>query len=36
MMDFALDQKFKQGRDYTLLLYERDRESFDSLTALAE
>jgi len=36
MMDFALDQKSKLGRDYTLLLYERDRESFDSLTALAE
>lgn len=31
MMEFALGQKFKLGREYTLLLYELDRESFDSL-----
>ena len=31
MMDFATNQKFSQGRDYTLLLYERDKESFESL-----
>lgn len=36
MMEFALDQKFKLGREYTLLLYELDRESFDSLAALSE
>jgi three-Cys-motif partner protein len=36
MMEFALEQKSRLGRDYTLLLHERDRESFDSLAALAE
>ncbi len=36
MMDFATNQKFSQGRDYTLLLYERDKESFESLAQLAE
>ena len=36
MMEFALDQKTKLGRDYTLLRYELDRESSDSLAALSE
>ena len=36
IMDFAINQKYSQSRDYTLLLYERDRESFESLTQLAE
>jgi three-Cys-motif partner protein len=36
IMDFAIGQKYSLGRDYTLLLYERDRESFDSLAQLAE
>jgi three-Cys-motif partner protein len=36
MMQFAINQKFSQGRDYTLLLYELDKESFDSLAQLAE
>jgi len=36
MMQFALDQKSKLDRVYTLLLYELDRESFDSLAALSE
>jgi three-Cys-motif partner protein len=36
MMEFATNQKYTQGRDYTLLLYERDKESFESLAQLAE
>lgn len=36
MMEFAINQKYSQERDYTLLLYERDKESFESLEQLAE
>ena len=36
MMEFAIGQKYSQSRDYTLLLYERDRESFESLSQVAD
>lgn len=35
-MEFALTQKYGQNREYTLLLYELDPESFQSLDELAE
>lgn len=36
IMKFAINQKYSQAREYTLLLYERDRESFESLAGLAD